>query len=168
METEEIASAHQYLTFILDGEVYALEINQVREVLDVTEITRIPRMPEFMRGVINLRGCGVPVVDLRLMFGMPITNETLETCIVIMEMTIDGETTLIGAMADSVKEVLTLDPDKIQPGPKLGTRLKSEFIQGIGKNKADFIIILNMEKVFISEGMATMCIDERATQTEAV
>ena len=92
----------QYLTFRLGEEVFALDITQVREVLDYTNITRVPRMPEFMRGVINLRGSVVPVVDLRLKFGMSGIERTVNTCIIIAEVTIEGERTLLGALADSV------------------------------------------------------------------
>ena len=98
----------QYLTFRLGEEVFALDIAQVREVLDYTAITRVPRMPEFMRGVINLRGSVVPVVDLRLKFGMAMTERTVNTCIIIAEVAIGGERTLLGALADSVQEVSIL------------------------------------------------------------
>ncbi|MBN1847253.1 MAG: chemotaxis protein CheW [Deltaproteobacteria bacterium] len=146
----------QYLTFKLDQEVYALDIIQVREVLDFTEVTKVPRMPEFMRGVINLRGGVVPVVDLRLKFGMSITEKTVDTCIIIMEISLEGESTLLGALADSVQEVLTLEPDQIEPPPRIGTRLKTEFIKGMGKKNDEFVIILDIDKVFSSEELTLL------------
>ncbi len=138
----------QYLTFKLEDEVFALDIGKVREVLDFTSITKVPRTPDFMRGVINLRGSVVPVVDLRLKFGMPKTEKTVNTCIIIVEVTVDNETTILGALADSVQEVLDLEPGHIEPAPKIGTRLNTEFIKGMGKRDNQFIIILDIDKVF--------------------
>ncbi|HKK01589.1 MAG TPA: chemotaxis protein CheW, partial [Desulfuromonadales bacterium] len=129
---EGLNETNQYLTFNLDGEVFGLEIGKVREVLDVTTLTRVPQTPEFMRGVINLRGSVVPVVDLRLKFGMPRAATTVNSCIIIVEISLDGETTVLGALADSVQEVLELSPDEIEPPPKIGTRLKTEFLKGMG------------------------------------
>ena len=151
MGAETIVNTSQYLTFILDEETYAIDINQVREVLDFTDITKVPRMPEFMRGVINLRGGVVPVVDLRLKFGMTMTEKTVDTCIIIIEITIDDDMTLIGTMADSVKEVLSLEADQIKPPPKIGTRLNTDFIRGMGKKDDDFIIILDIDRVFSAD-----------------
>ena len=151
MAIEGITEIGQYLTFMLDEETYAIDIKQVREVLDFTEVTRVPRMPDFMRGVINLRGGVVPVVDLRLKFGMAATEKTVDTCIIIMEVIIDGNTTLLGALADSVQEVLDMEPDQIQPAPKIGTRLRTDFIKGMGKKNEDFIILLDIDRVFSAE-----------------
>jgi len=150
MENTNMESTGQFLSFVLDEEVYALDIRQVREVLDLTTITKVPRMPDFMRGVINLRGGVVPVVDLRLKFGLPATEKTVDTCIIIIEISLEGETTMIGALADSVQEVMDLDQDQIKAPPKIGTRLKTEFIRGMGKKNDRFIIILDIDKVFTS------------------
>jgi purine-binding chemotaxis protein CheW len=138
----------QYLTFTLAEEVFAIDIARVREVLDFTTITRVPCTPEFMRGVINLRGSVVPVVDMRLKFGMPATELGMNTCIVIVEVTVDGEQTVLGAMADSVREVLELEPESIEPPPRIGTRLNIEFIRGMGKRDEQFMIILDIDRVF--------------------
>ncbi len=156
MSVEGITQTSQYLSFKLDEEVYALDINQVREVLDFTDVTKVPRMPDFMRGVINLRGGVVPVVDLRLKFGMSGTEKTVDTCIIIMEITLEGEATLLGAMADSVQEVMDLEPEEIEPPPKIGTRLKTEFIKGMGKKNDEFIIILDIDRVFSAEELVTV------------
>ena len=148
---EGLNETNQYLTFKLDGEVFGLAIGKVREVLDVTALTRVPQTPEFMRGVINLRGSVVPVVDLRLKFGLPKAATTVNSCIIIVEINLDGETTVLGALADSVQEVLDLDPSEIEPPPKIGTRLKTEFIKGMGKQGERFIILLDVDRVFSEE-----------------
>ncbi len=145
---------NQYLTFILDRELYAMDIAKVQEVLEYMDITRVPRMPEFMRGVINVRGRAVPVVDLRMKFGLTKTVQTVNTCIIIMEVDVDGESTILGALADSVREVFNLEPDQIEPAPRLGTRIKTEFIEGMGKQGEEFIIILNIDKVFSAEELS--------------
>lgn len=156
MTTDAITQTSQYLTFKLDDEIYALDITQVREVLDFTDVTKVPKMPSFMRGVINLRGGVVPVVDLRLKFGMSKTEKTVDTCIIIMEISLDQDITLLGAMADSVQEVLTMEPDQIEPAPRIGTRLKTEFIRGMGKKNEEFIIILDIDRVFSAEELVTV------------
>src|SRR5512136_669351 len=113
MTTATINDTTQFLTYKLGDETFALDITKVREVLDFTTVTKVPRTPEFMRGVINLRGSVVPVVDLRLKFGMSATEKTVNTCIIITEVTVDGDTTVLGALADSVQEVLDLDAEHI-------------------------------------------------------
>jgi purine-binding chemotaxis protein CheW len=149
-----VEQAAQYLTFRLGEEVFALEIAQVREVLDFTAITRVPRMPEFMRGVINLRGSVVPVVDLRLKFGMAATERTVNTCIIIAEVVIEGERTLLGALADSVQEVIDLEAGQIEPPPRLGTSINAQFIRGMGKRDERFVIILDVDRVFSNDELA--------------
>ena len=151
MPVTAIEKAATYLTFMLDGEVFAIDVQNVREVLDYTSITRVPRTPDFMRGVINLRGSVVPVIDMRLKFGMESTDDTVDTCVVVMEISLDGETTVIGALADSVKEVFDLDPAQIEPPPRIGTRLNTEFIRGMGKHEDQFIIILDIDRVFSAD-----------------
>jgi purine-binding chemotaxis protein CheW len=149
-----ITETTQYLTFRLDEEVFALDIAQVREVLDYTNITRVPRTPEFMRGVINLRGSVVPVVDMRLKFGMTKTEQTVNTCIIIAEISIDGDTTVLGALADSVQEVIELSAEQIEPAPRIGTRLRTEFIRGMGKRDEEFVIILDIDRIFSADELS--------------
>lgn len=151
MALEEMRETTQYLTFTLGDEDFALEITRVREVLDYTTITRVPRMPEFLRGVINLRGNVVPVVDLRLKLGMSAIHRTVDTCIVIVDIMIDGEMIQMGALADSVKEVIDLDPEQISPPPRLGTNLENRFIKGIGAQDEKFLIILDIDTVLSTE-----------------
>ena len=156
MAVAEMTQTTQYLTFKLGDEVFALDISKVREVLDFTTVTMVPRMPEFMRGVINLRGSVVPVVDLRLKFGMTKTENGVNTCVIITEVTVDGDTTVLGALADSVQEVLDLEPANIAPAPKIGTKLRTDFIKGMGKRDDRFIIILDVDRVFSVDELSTI------------
>lgn len=154
MSASGITEAGQYLTFRLGQEIFAIEVAKVREVLDLAPITAIPRTPEFMSGVINLRGSVVPVVDLRLCFEMAKTENTRNTCIVVVEMLLDNESIVIGALADSVEEVIDLEPEHIQPPPRIGTRIRTDFIRGMGKRDTQFIMILDIDRVFSAEDMA--------------
>jgi purine-binding chemotaxis protein CheW len=149
-----VMEAAQYLTFTLDEEVFALDIGKVREVLDYSTVTRVPRTPEFMCGVINLRGTVVPVVDMRLRFGMSATVKGVNTCIIIVEVKVDEETTVLGALADSVQEVLDFEPEQIEPAPRIGTRLNIEFIRGMGKRDEGFVMILDVDRVFSADELA--------------
>jgi purine-binding chemotaxis protein CheW len=137
----------QYLTFRLDDEMFALDIAKVREVLEFSSITRVPRTPDFMRGVINLRGNVVPVVDLKLKLGLARTEKTIDTCVVITEVELDGERTVLGALADSVQEVVELDASQIDPPPRMGTRIDTSSIRGMGKRDDEFLIILDIDRV---------------------
>lgn len=159
-----INETRQYLTFRLAEEIFGLDVAQVREILDYIKITKVPQTPEFMCGVINLRGNVVPVIDLRLKFGMEKTAQTINTCIIVMEITVDGEKTIVGALADSVQEVFELEPKDIEPAPKIGTRLKTDFIKGMGKRDGNFIIMLDIDMVFSSDELAML----QETSTESI
>jgi purine-binding chemotaxis protein CheW len=139
---------NQYLTFTLAGEQYAVEVGKVKEVLEYTSVTKVPRTLEFMRGVINLRGSVVPVIDLRLKFDLGETEKTIDTSIIVMEVEISGETVVLGTLADSVQEVIGMDSSQIEPAPSIGTSIKTDFIEGIGKQEDQFIMILNIDAVF--------------------
>jgi purine-binding chemotaxis protein CheW len=167
MSTMELTGTTQYLTYKLADEVFAFDISKVREVLDFTTITKVPKMPAFLRGVINLRGTVVPVVDLRIKFGMPKTDKTVDTCIIITEVNVDGVQTTLGALADSVQEVMDLGPDSIEPAPKIGTGLNTEFIKGMGKHNERFVIILDIDKVFSADELAAVQAERSAALTEA-
>jgi len=156
MSVTEITDTRQYLTFKLGDEVFATDVSKVREVLDFTNITKIPRTPDFMSGVINLRGNVVPVVDLRLCFEMSKTEKTVNTCIVVVEMLLEGESTVIGALADSVEEVIDLEPEQIQPAPRIGTQIRTDFIKGMGKRDSQFIMILDIDRVFSAEELSAV------------
>ena len=148
MEGKKVNSTRPYLTFRLGEETYALEVEKVREVLELTHITKIPRSPGYMSGVLNLRGGVVSVVDLRLKFGMPGIASTVDTGIIILELVYENEPLLLGIIVDAVKEVLELDNENIEAAPRLGMNLANDFIQGIGKKEEEFLIILNIDKIF--------------------
>jgi purine-binding chemotaxis protein CheW len=154
MSSNKITETTQYLTFKLDNEVFAVDVAKVREILDYTPATKIPGTPEFMRGIINVRGNVVPVVDMRLKFGMPKTEKTVDTCIIVLEIVVGEDTTVLGALVDSVQEVFELEPGQIEPSPRIGTRWRTEFIRGIGKHNNELIIILDIDMVFSSSELA--------------
>jgi len=149
-----ITETRQYITFRLGDELFALDVSQVREVLETSRITRVPAAPEYMRGVVNVRGEATPVVDLRLRFGLPAVADTVQTRIVVMELNLDGESTVLGGVADSVHEVIELEPGSLAPPPRIAQRWRTEFIQGMGKRGDDFVIILDMNAVFSSAELA--------------
>jgi purine-binding chemotaxis protein CheW len=147
MTVAEMETTNQYLTFNLGDELFGLDISKVREVLDHTKPTKVPRTPDYLRGVINLRGSVVPVIDLRLRFGMAEIATTVNTCIIIGEIAVDGETAVVGSLVDSVQEVLELESEHIEPAPRIGTTLKTEFMKGMGKHDDQFIILLDIDKI---------------------
>ena len=148
MSAAETAASTQYLTFKLGEEIFALDVAEVREILDFTSVTKVPRTPSFMRGVINLRGSVVPVMDLRLKFGMTVTQQTVNSCIIVVEMTMDGDQVVIGVLADAVQEVIDMEPEQIEPAPRIGTKMNMEFILGMGKHNGAFMMILDIDKIF--------------------
>jgi len=156
MAVETITETTQYLTFKLEDELFALDIGKIREVLDFTTITKVPQTPDYMRGVINLRGSVVPVVDLRLKFGMAMAENTVNTCVIIVEVELEGEKVVMGAMADAVQEVLDLEPDQIEPPPRIGTKLNTAFIKGIGKHDGQFMILLDIDQLFANEDLEAL------------
>jgi purine-binding chemotaxis protein CheW len=143
-----IIGTEQYLTFRLEDEIFGVEVARVREILDYTSITKVPRTPDFMRGVINVRGSVVPVLDLRLKFGMTRTEASVNTCIIVLEIALEDEIVVLGALADSVQEVIELEPGQIEPAPRIGGRIRTEFIKGMGKRENSFIIMLDIDKMF--------------------
>jgi purine-binding chemotaxis protein CheW len=156
MSTTGITETTQYLTYKLEDEIFAVDVAKVREILDFTPATKVPGTPEFMRGVINVRGNVVPVVDMRLKFGLTKTEKTVDTCIVVMEIVVDDDTTVLGALVDSVQEVFEIEASHIEPPPRMGTRWRTEFIKGIGKRNEELIIILDIDKVFSSSELGAI------------
>lgn len=154
MSVSSITETRQYLTFRLASEVYAIDVANVREILEVGDITRVPQTPPYMRGVINLRGSVVPVMDLRLKFGMTETEQTINTCIVVVEAAIGEERLVVGALADSVQEVFEMEPGQIEPAPRMGMKLSSDFILGMGNRDGQFIMILDIDRVFSAAEVA--------------
>ena len=148
MSAAETIASTQYLTFKLGEETFALDVAEVREILDFTSVTKVPRTPSFMRGVINLRGSVVPVMDLRLKFGMSATEQTVNSCIIVVEMSMEGDQVVIGVLADAVQEVIDMEPEQIEPAPRIGSKLNMEFILGMGKHNGAFMMILDIDKIF--------------------
>ncbi len=153
-----ITQPTQYITFRLGDELFAVNVAQVREVLDLTLITKVPTAPAYMRGVVNVRGSAIPVVDLRQRFGLPTAAETVNTRILVLELEIDGEHAVLGGIADSVHEVIELEPSQIAPPPTIAMRWRSEFIQGMGKRGDEFIILLDINAVFTAGEMTSICV----------
>ncbi len=156
MSTAKITETARYLTFRLGDEMFAINVFKAREVLDVSHITRVPTAPGYLRGVVNVRGNAIPVVDLRRKFGLPQIADTFNTRIIVMELVIDGETVVAGGLADSVHEVLELEPHEINDPPALGMRWRTDLILGLGRRDDKFIIILDIERVFSAEDIAAL------------
>ncbi|MBQ1765577.1 MAG: chemotaxis protein CheW, partial [Aquincola sp.] len=148
------AEPQQYLTFMLGGETFALGILAIKEIIEYRGLTEVPMMPSSIRGVINLRGAVVPVMDLQARFGRPSSDITKRTCIVIIEVESEGERHVLGAVVDAVNEVLEIPAADIEPPPSFGTRIRSDFIQGMGKVRGKFVILLAAEQVLSVEEIA--------------
>jgi purine-binding chemotaxis protein CheW len=146
----------QYLTFMLGGEVFAIGILHIKEIIEYGQLTSVPMMPEFIRGVINLRGAVVPVVDLASRFGGKPSQITRRSCIVILELEADEDTQVIGVVVDAVNEVLEIAGTDIEPPPSFGTRIRTDFIQGMGKVQERFVIILNVNNVLSTEDISML------------
>ena len=147
--TEEIVT--QYLTFCLNTHVVGVPLKSVKEVMGIKAITLLPRTPEFMRGVINLRGQILPLIDLKLKFGMGRSEFTVDSCIIIIEVQINEQAILIGALADSVRDVVTSQGINIDPAPKMGAAMDSKFILGMKKHEDEFFTILDISVLFSIE-----------------
>lgn len=150
MNTETLIT-HSYLTFKLGNEFFAANVSQVFEILQLTKITKVPQSPSYMRGVINLRGNVLPVIDTRIKFGMSYTEDTVNTCIMVLNVHMDSESVMLGALVDSVQEVLEISADQIKPTPSIGTKYRSEFIEGMVKLHEQFIMLLNIDHIFSAD-----------------
>jgi purine-binding chemotaxis protein CheW len=154
---------NSYLTFKLGDEVFAANVAKVLNILEMTKITKVPKAPGYMKGVINLRGSVLPLIDTRIKFEMEETVYTSNTCILVLDIDMNGESVHVGALVDSVQEVLEIDDKNIQPAPSIGTKYKSEFIDGIAKEGDNFIMLLNMDLVFSTDELSLLK-DSTATQ----
>lgn len=141
----------QFLTFSLGQDAFAVDVQIAKEIVDYAEVTQVPQTPDYLLGVINLRGAVVPVVDMRLKFGMAEGETTQNSCIIVMEVDINGDIVTVGALVDSVQEVMDLNESQIEPSPKIGTRMNTEFIKGMGNIGEKFLIILDMNKVLSAD-----------------
>ena len=147
----------QYLTFALGNEVFAMNIANVREIIQYGPMTTVPLMPAFVRGVINLRGAVVPVIDLHARFGRAPARVGKKTCIVIFDAQRESERVELGLMVDAVSEVITLEAGQIEPPPRFGSAVRREFIAGMGKLGERFVVILEPERAFDIGEMAELC-----------
>ncbi len=147
---ETITITHPYLSFRLGEELFAVNVAKVLEILEVTKITKVPKSPDYMRGVINLRGSVLPVIDTRVKFDMSLITDTVNTCIMVLNIQMDNDTLVLGALVDAVQEVLEIGAEQIKAAPSIGSKYKSEFIEGMVKINEQFIMILDMDKVFSS------------------
>lgn len=151
MSKEDLSQITSYLSFRLGEEVFALHVSRVHKILGMTEITEVPRAPRYMKGVINLRGNVLPVVDTRVKFGMTPTERTKTTSILVIEANISGEMVMLGILVDAVQAVLKIEHEDLLPPPSIGKQYKSDFISNMARVKDKFFIILNMDAVFSSD-----------------
>jgi len=160
----DAAQQRQYLSFLVQGGEYALEILEVREIIPYGEVTPLPRVPAFVTGLINLRGTVVPIIDLALRLGFERTSRTKRTSVVVCELELDGEWTRIGLLTDDVSQVLDLGPDDIEPAPRLGAPVSTSFLRGVAKLDPRFVLILDVDAVIGGDAMraAWEALDESA------
>jgi purine-binding chemotaxis protein CheW len=144
-------SINSYLSFKLDRETFGVNVNKVIEILEVPHITKIPKSPAFMRGVINLRGTVLPVVDARLKFGLKEVADSVNTCIIVFNIQIAKELVMVGALVDAVQEVFDMDEAQLMPPPSIGGKFRTDFIRGMARNEDDFVMMLDVDKIFASE-----------------
>lgn len=145
---KQMESINSYLTFKIGEEVFAANVAKVLNILELQDITHVPQAPDYMKGVINLRGVVLPVIDSKIKFGLGATQFTNNTCILVLDVNIDEESVQVGALVDAVLEVLEIEDSKIQPPPSIGAKYKTEFIEGMVNYEDRFIMILNMDMVF--------------------
>ncbi len=150
--TKKEVTEGKFLTFVLGSEVYGIEILKVREIIKLMDITTVPRTPDYLKGVINLRGKVIPIIDLRSKFSMPEIEHTQETCIIVVEV----NKTSIGIIVDSVSEVSNIKSGEIEEAPNLGQDVDTNFILGLGKTKERIVILLDIELVLSSEELETV------------
>ena len=151
MTTQTQEKINSYLSFKLGEETFAAHVEKVLNILEMTKITEVPKAPDYMKGVINLRGMVLPVVDTRLKFGLTPTEYTANTCILVLDIEMDGDRVYVGALVDSVQAVLEFEAEEILAPPSIGSKFRSEFISGMFKQDEKFIMILNMDRVFSTD-----------------
>jgi purine-binding chemotaxis protein CheW len=154
--SQQITTIQSYLTFRLGDETFSANVSKVSEILEIPKITKVPRSPDFMRGVINLRGSVLPVIDAPVKFGLPTVTDTVETCIVVMNITIEGQPMSVGVLVNAVSDVMEIDESTIQAAPTVGSKYKTEFIEGMVKLDEQFIMILNLDLVFSTDEVSIM------------
>ncbi len=154
MAVRTLIKTNQYLSFRLGAESYAIDVANAREIVECCGISQIPDMPDWIRGVINLRGSVLPVLDLKQKFGMGLTEQTKHTCIIVVEIVLEGDPFIIGVLADAVQEVFELAPSEIEPPPRFGTRISTAYLRGVSRRNERFYIILDADRIFTSGDLA--------------
>lgn len=147
---KNVESAKSFLSFKLGEEHFAIHVMKIMEILEVPKITKVPHSPVFLKGVINLRGAVLPVIDGRIKFGMSPIEFSINTCILVLKIDVNEESVMVGALVDSVSEVFEIEESKIQPSPSIGTKYRADFIQGMIKENDRFMMLLNIDNVFSS------------------
>lgn len=160
------AKINSYLTFKLEDEIFGANVSKVLNILEMTKITKVPKAPNYMKGVINLRGAVLPLIDTRLKFDMGETVYTTNTCILVLDIDMAGESVHVGALVDSVQEVIEIDEASIQPPPSIGSKYKSEFIEGMAKVNDEFIMLLNMDLIFSTDELSLLRDSSTEVQAE--
>ena len=145
------AETSSYLTFKLGEETFAANVSKVLNILEMIKITKVPKAPPYMKGVINLRGSVLPLIDTRIKFGMSETEFSTNTCILVLDLYLNDESVKVGALVDSVQEVIEISADQVQPPPSIGTKFKSDFIEGMAKAGEEFIMLLDVEQIFSTD-----------------
>jgi len=154
--TYENTLGKSYLSFKLDTELFAIDVMKVMEILEVPRITKVPKAPNYLVGVINLRGAVLPVIDTRIKFGMEPTDYTVNTCVVVLNVGIGADSVVVGALVDSVSEVFEVEDGQVQPSPSIGAKYQADFIHGMIKEKDQFMMLLNIDKVFSALDMDSL------------
>jgi len=160
MENIQNSKTDSYLTFKIEEEVYAANVSKVLSILELSKITKIPRTPDYIRGVINLRGAVLPIIDLRIKFGLTPTEFTSNTCILVLEICIENTSIKLGALVDSVQEVLEIEDKDILSPPNIGSKYQTDFIEGMFKTENSFIMLLNMDMIFTYDELTVMSYSE--------
>ncbi len=155
-QQEEVIESRQFLTFLVGSESFAMPIGSIREIIEFGGLTEVPLMPDFLRGVINLRGSVVPVIDLSVRFGRAPTVEAKRTCIIIMELVQDEQMLLLGVMVDAVSAVLSIGVDHIEPRPSFGAGIRADFIEGMINVSERFIVVLDVQRVLSVGELASL------------
>lgn len=166
MRTNDIIEpVNQYLSFLLAGDEYAIGLVHVREIIECTALTRVPGVPRWIRGVLNLRGAVVPVIDLAVKFGLTPTELTRRACVIVVELQLEKEQMVMGVMAESVNQVLDLAAADIQPPPPFGPKVRTDCIEGMGDSNGKFVVLLNMDRILSSSELlaATSAVEAEPT-----
>jgi|WetSurMetagenome_2_1015567.scaffolds.fasta_scaffold192612_1 purine-binding chemotaxis protein CheW len=169
MKTLEVEKkiVYSYLTFQLGDELYAANVKNVINIVELTKITKVPRMPEYMLGIVNLRGMVLPVIDARKKLGLPETEFTVNTCILVLDVVVNNKNILVGALVDAVKEVIEISEDEIKDPPSIGFNFNNYFITGVYKKKEEevFVMILDMDSIFSTSDIVALTQNNKVDET---